>query len=44
MHWSTRSMAPEFGLSQSSVRNVVGLLMNPPDHTLVLAVNEKPQI
>ena len=72
-HWSTRSMAGEAGLSQSSVsriwrafglkphvvetwklstdpafiakvRDVVGLYMNPPEHALVLAVDEKSQI
>jgi transposase len=72
-HWSTRSMAGETGLSQSSVsriwrafglrphlaetwklstdpefiakvRDVVGLYMNPPEHALVLAVDEKSQI
>jgi len=72
-HWSTRSMADEAGLSQSSVsriwrafglkphvvetwklstdpefiakvRDVVGLYMNPPEHALVLAVDEKSQI
>ena len=72
-HWSTRTMAAETGLSQSSVsriwrafglkphavetwklstdpefigkvRNVVGLYMSPPEHALVLAVDEKSQI
>src|SRR5579859_4190237 len=72
-HWSTRSMAGEAGLSQSSVsriwrafglkphivktwklstdpafiakvRDVAGLYMNPPEHALVLAVDEKSQI
>ena len=72
-HWSTRSMADETGLSQSSVsriwrafglkphlvetwklstdpefiakvRDVVGLYMSPPEHALVLAVDEKSQI
>jgi transposase len=72
-HWTTRSMAGEAGLSQSSVsriwrafglkphvvetwklstdpefiakvRDVVGLYMNPPEHALVLAVDEKSQI
>jgi transposase len=72
-HWTTRSMAGETGLSQSSVsriwrafglkphvvetwklstdpefiarvRDVVGLYMNPPEHALVLAVDEKSQI
>jgi transposase len=72
-HWSTRSMAGQTGLSQSSVsriwrafglkprlvetwklstdpefsakvRDVVGLYMNPPEHALVLAVDEKSQI
>jgi hypothetical protein len=68
-HWSTRTMAAETGLSQSSVsriwrafglkphavetwklsadpefiakvRDVVGLYMSPPEHALVLAVDE----
>jgi len=72
-HWTTRSMAGETGLSQSSVsriwrafglkphvvetwklstdpqfiakvRDVVVLYMNPPEHALVLAVDEKSQI
>src|SRR5215472_8724760 len=72
-HWTTRSMAGETGLSQSSVsriwrafglkphvvetwklstdpefiakvRDVAGLYMNPPEHALVLAVDEKSQI
>jgi transposase len=72
-HWTTRSMAGESGLSQSSVsriwrafglkphvvetwklstdpefiakvRDVVGLYLNPPEHALVLAVDEKSQI
>ena len=72
-HWSTRSMAAETGLSQSSVsriwrafglkphvvetwklstdpefiakvRDVVGLYMSPPEHALVLCVDEKSQI
>ena len=72
-HWSTRTMAAESGLSQSSVsriwrafglrphavetwklstdpafiakvRDVVGLYMSPPEHALVLAVDEKSQI
>jgi transposase len=72
-HWSTRAMAGETGLSQSSVsriwrafglkphlvetwklsadpefiakvRDVVGLYMSPPEHALVLAVDEKSQI
>jgi transposase len=72
-HWSTRSMAAETGLSQSSVsriwrafglkphlvetwklstdpefiakvRDVVGLYVSPPEHALVLAVDEKSQI
>ncbi len=70
--WSTRSMAKERGLSQSTisriwrafnlqphreetfkvsedpffiekVRDVVGLYMNPPEHALVLSVDEKSQ-
>ena len=69
-HWSTRTMAAETGLSQSSVsriwrafglkphlvetwklstdpefiakvRDVVGLYMSPPEHALVLAVDEE---
>src|SRR4029077_9880069 len=73
LSWTTRSMAGETGLSQSSVsriwrafglkphvvetwklstdpafiakvRDVVGLSMNPPEHALVLAVDEKSQI
>jgi transposase len=72
-HWTTRSMAGETGLSQSSVsriwrafglrphvvetwklstdpefiakvRDVAGLYMNPPEHAVVLAVDEKSQI
>jgi transposase len=72
-HWSTRAMAGETGLSQSSVsriwrafglrphlvetwklsadpqfiakvRDVVGLYLSPPEHALVLAVDEKSQI
>src|SRR3984957_20606261 len=72
-HWSTRAMAAETGLSQSSVsriwrafglkphlvetwklstdpefigkvRDMVGLYMSPPEHALVLAVDEKSQI
>jgi hypothetical protein len=72
-HWSTRAMATETGLSQSSVsriwrafglkphavetwklstdpdfigkvRDFVGLYMSPPEHALVLAVDEKSQI
>jgi transposase len=72
-HWSTRAMAAQTGLSQSSVsriwrafglkphvvqtwklstdpefiakvRDVVGLYMCPPEHALVLAVDEKSQI
>jgi transposase len=72
-HWSTRTMAAETGLSQSSVsriwrafglkphavqtwklstdpefiakvRDVAGLYMSPPEHALVLAVDEKSQI
>jgi hypothetical protein len=71
--WSTRTMAAEAGLSQSTVsriwrafglkphlvetwklstgpdfiakvRDVVGLYMSPPEHALVLAVDEKSQI
>jgi transposase len=72
-HWSTREMARQTGLSQSTVsriwrafmlkphlsetfkiskdplfiekvRDIVGLYLNPPDHALVLAVDEKSQI
>jgi transposase len=72
-HWSTRTMAAETGLSQSSVsriwralglkphrvetwqlstgpdfiakvRDVAGLYMSPPEHALVLAVDEKSQV
>jgi transposase len=72
-HWSTRTMASQTGLSQSSVsriwrafglkphvvqtwklssdpqfiakvRDVVGLYLSPPEHALVLAVDEKSQI
>jgi transposase len=72
-HWSTRTMAGQTGLPQSSVsriwrafrlkphlvetwklsadpefiakvRDVVGLYMSPPEHALVLAVDEKSQI
>ncbi len=72
-HWSTRTMAKEVGVSDSTVRrvwkrhglkphlvrtfkvsndpkfvekleDVVGLYMNPPEHALVLSVDEKSQI
>jgi transposase len=72
-HWSTRSMARQAGISQSTVsriwrtfglkphviqtwklstgpqfiakvRDVVGLYMAPPEHALVLCVDEKSQI
>ncbi len=73
-HWSTRQMAAQTGLSQSTisriwrafglqpqrsqtfqlsssdpllvekVRDIVGLYMNPPDHAVVLCVDEKSQI
>ncbi|MEU8138136.1 IS630 family transposase [Streptodolium elevatio] len=72
-HWSTRSMAAEVGLSQSTVariwrtfglkphmtdtfklstdpqfidkvRDIVGLYLAPPEHALVLCVDEKSQI
>jgi hypothetical protein len=35
------STGPEF---IAKVRDVVGLYMNPPEHALVLAVDEKSQI
>lgn len=72
-HWSSRAMAAEVGVSESSVRRVwkrhglkphlvrtfkisndphfveklediVGLYLNPPEHALVLSVDEKSQI
>ena len=72
-HWSTRTMAREAGVSQSTVvkiwrafglkphlqgtfklstdplfiekvRDIVGLYMNPPDHAVVLCVDEKSQV
>jgi transposase len=72
-HWSTRSMAAELGISDSSVLRIwrahglkphlvetfkvsndpqfaekleaiVGLYLNPPEHALVLSVDEKSQI
>ncbi len=72
-HWSTRTMAAELGISDSSVlriwrahglkphllhtfkvsndpefaqklESIVGLYMNPPEHALVLCVDEKSQI
>jgi len=72
-HWSTRKLAKEAGVSQSSVsrvwrafqlkphrtrtftlstdeffvekvRDVVGLYMSPPDHAIVLCLDEKSQI
>lgn len=72
-HWSTRKMAQETGMSQSTVsriwrtfglqphvvrghklsndpyfiekvRDIVGLYLNPPDHAVVFAFDEKPQI
>jgi transposase len=72
-HWSTREMARQSGLSQTSVRriwrafglkphltetfklssdpqfiekvrDVVGLYLDPPEHAVVLCVDEKPQV
>jgi transposase len=72
-HWSTRKLAKEVGVSQSSVsrvwrafqlkphrqgtftlsndvffvekvHDIVGLYMNPPDHAVVLCLDEKSQI
>jgi len=72
-HWSTRLLARELGMSQTTisriwrafalaphrsetfklsrdphfidkVRDIVGLYLNPPDHALVLCVDEKPSI
>ena len=72
-HWSTREMARQAGMSQTSVRriwrafglkphltetfklssdpqfiekvrDVVGLYLNPPEHAVVLCVDEKPQV
>jgi transposase len=72
-HWSTRKMAKQAGVSQSSVsriwrafhlkphrrrtftlstddfftekvRDIVGLYLNPPDHAVVLCLDEKTQI
>lgn len=72
-HWSTRTMAAEAGISESSVRRIwrasglkphlvetfkvsndplfaekleaiVGLYLSPPEHALVLCVDEKSQI
>lgn len=72
-HWSTRKLAREVGVSQSSVsriwrafqlkphrtrtftlsndeffvekvRDIVGLYMSPPDHAIVLCLDEKSQI
>jgi len=72
-HWSTRTLAAELGLSDSSVQRIwaknglkphlvktlkvsndphfadkleaiVGLYLNPPEHALVLSVDEKSQI
>jgi transposase len=72
-HWSTRKLAKEAGVSQSSVsrvwrafqlrphrtrtftlssdeffvekvRDIVGLYMSPPDHAIVLCLDEKSQI
>ena len=72
-HWSTREMAKQVGVSQSTVsriwrafnlqphrvetfrlsndphfvakvRDIVGLYLNPPDHAVVLCVDEKSQI
>src|ERR1035437_8887112 len=73
IHWSTRTMAREVGISEASVRRIwhahglkphlietfkvsrdpefagkleaiVGLYLNPPEHALVLCVDEKSQI
>jgi transposase len=72
-HWSTRTMASEIGISESTVRRIwhanglkphlvenfkiskdkrfaekleaiVGLYLNPPEHAIVLCVDEKSQI
>jgi len=72
-HWSTRTMAAEMGVSESTVRRVwhahglkphlvetfkvsndkqfaekleaiVGLYLNPPEHAMVMCVDEKSQI
>jgi transposase len=72
-HWSSRKLAKEAGVSQSSVsriwrafqlkphrtrtftlsndcffvekvRDIVGLYMNPPDHAVVLCLDEKSQV
>ena len=72
-HWSTRTLAAEMGLSDSSIQRIwianrlkphlmstfkvsndphfadkleaiVGLYLNPPEHALVLSVDEKSQI
>jgi len=72
-HWSTREMARQTGMSQTSVRriwrafglkphltetfklssdpqfiekvrDVVGLYLDPPEHAVVLCVDEKPQV
>lgn len=72
-HWSTRTLATEMGISDSSVQriwaahglkphrieafkvsndpcfadkleDIVGLYLNPPEHALVLSVDEKSQI
>jgi transposase len=72
-HWSTREMASQTGMSQTSVRriwrafglkphltetfklssdpqfiekvrDVVGLYLDPPEHAVVLCVDEKPQV
>ena len=72
-HWTSRQLAEQLGVSQSSVsrvwrafklkphrqgtftlstddffvekvRDVVGLYMNPPDHAVVLCVDEKSQV
>jgi transposase len=72
-HWSTRTMAAEMGISQTTVRRVwhahglkphlmatfkvsndklfaekleaiVGLYLNPPEHAIVMCVDEKSQI
>jgi transposase len=72
-HWSTREMARQAGMSQTSVRriwrafglkphltetfklssdpqfiekvrDIVGLYLDPPEHAVVLCVDEKPQV
>ena len=46
-HWSTRRLARETGMSQSSVSRIwsaFGLQPHPPDRAVVLCVDEKSQI